>query len=102
MESFITVLQILSCILLVTAILFQPAAKGSSFMASSSQNASMGSSGGTSFLFKLSMFVAAFLMLSSLFLSRNSIQKSKSSVIEKEAPLVPVPSAPPVLPPPSK
>jgi preprotein translocase subunit SecG len=94
MDTFITVLQVLSCIILVGAVLLQPAAKGSSFMASSASNASMGSSGGTTFLFKITMVLAAFLMLTSLYLSRDAIVKSKSSVIEGNPLSVPVPPAP--------
>ncbi len=63
-------------------------------MASSASNASMGTSGGTSFLFKATMAFAAFLMLSSLYLSRNAIVRSKTSVIEGSASSVPVPPAP--------
>lgn len=87
METFITVIQVLCAILLVAAVLLQPA-KGGSFMAASSQNAHM-SNAPTSFLFKLTMGLAAVIMISSLYLSREAINSAASSVIDHDLPAVP-------------
>lgn len=96
MLTFLTVLQVIACIVLVTSVLFQPA-KGDGAFAPSS-NTSVGNSGGTNFLFKTTMFCAAFLAISSLYMTWSKIRESKSSVIDQlSVPVLPdiSPAAPP-------
>lgn len=94
---FLTVLQLLAAVVLVASVLLQPA-KGDGAFAPSSQNIS-GNSAGTNFLFKAAMTCAAFLALSSLYITWSNIKESKSSVIDQLA--MPVtsdmaPAVPPV------
>lgn len=88
MESILTAIQIISSILLVIAILIQPA-KGGSFMAASTQNAHM-SNAPTTFLFKLSMALVAVIMISSLVLSRWAINEANTSVTDSDVNTLPV------------
>jgi len=81
MMAFLTVLQVLAAFVLVTAVLLQPA-KGDGAFGPSSQSLT-GNSGGTNFLFKATMFCAAFLALSSLYMTWTKISESKTSVIDQ-------------------
>jgi protein translocase SecG subunit len=93
METFIIVLQVLACLLMITLILLQPS-KGGSFFTASNQGV-FGSSGGTNFLFKATMWCAAFLAISCLVLSRMKIQEAGESVAnDVSAPAAPVGTAP--------
>jgi protein translocase SecG subunit len=80
MITFLTVLQILSCALIIALILLQPAKQGAS--AFSATPGPMGSSAGSTPLFKITMFLAAFLMLSSIIVSRYRIQESNASMVD--------------------
>jgi protein translocase SecG subunit len=83
MIAFLTALQVLAAFILVTSVLLQPA-KGDGAFAPSSQ-ALTGNSAGTNFLFKTTMVCAAFLALSSLYMTWHKIKESKSSVIDQLA-----------------
>jgi len=96
MLTFLSVLQVLSCVILVTSVLLQPS-KGDGAFSPASQT-SVGNSGGTNFLFKTTMFCAAFLAVSSLYVTWAKISDSKSSVIDQlSQPLTPdmSPAVPP-------
>lgn len=90
METFVIVLQVITCILMIALVLLQPS-KGGSFFTSSNQGV-FGSSGGTTFLFRATMWCAAFLAASCLFLSWMNIRESGQSVVE--VPATPVQSVP--------
>lgn len=98
METFVIVLQIITCLLVIALVLLQPS-KGGSFFTSSNQGV-FGSSGGTTFLFRATMWCAAFLAASCIFLSWVKIKESGQSVVEvpsTNVPAVPAPvSVPPV------
>ena len=85
MTTLFTVLQILACLILITAVLLQPS-KGGAALGGSAQSV-FGSSGATSFLFKITMWMAFFIMASSIYLSHYRIQESRRSVINATAPL---------------
>ena len=93
MLTFLTILQVLACIILVTSVLLQPAKGDGAF--SPSSNTSVGNSGGTNFLFKTTLFCAVFLAVSSLYMTWSKISDSKSSVIDDLAlPILPDTTAP--------
>lgn len=95
MTSFLIALQIIVCVLLITLVLLQPS-KGGSFFTASNQGV-FGSSGGTTFLFRATMWCAVFLAFSCLFLSWFKINEQSQSVIDVTAPTVqtaPAPAAP--------
>lgn len=93
MIGFLTVLQVLACIMLVVSVLLQPAKGDGAF--SPAANTSVGNSGGTNFLFKTTMACAAFLAISSLYMTWAKIQEGKSSVIDSySTPLTPENAAP--------
>jgi len=82
--------------MLVVSVLLQPAKGDGAF--SPAANTSVGNSGGTNFLFKTTMACAAFLAVSSLYMTWAKIQEGKSSVIDSyTAPLTPE-STPPAAP----
>lgn len=85
MSGFIMILQVLVCLLMVALILLQPS-KGGSFFSASNQGV-FGSSGGVNFLFKATMWSAAFLAFSCLALSYIKIKEGKSSVFSETAPV---------------
>lgn len=91
MTTLFTVLMTLACLILVTAVLLQPS-KGGAALGGSAQSV-FGSSGATSFLFKITMWMAAFIMISSIFLSRHRIQESRKSVINATLPVSAAPAA---------
>lgn len=76
---------------MIALILLQPS-KGGSFFTSSNQGV-FGSSGGTTFLFRATMWCAAFLAASCIFLSWVKIKESGQSVVEVPT-TTPVPSVP--------
>ena len=97
MLTLVTVLQVLVSILVIALVLLQPS-KGGSFFSASNQGV-FGSSGGTNFLFKATMWCSLFLAVSCLFLSWFKVQQSGESVIveTKIAPqpgTIPPPAAP--------
>jgi protein translocase SecG subunit len=85
MTTLITILILLSAIVMVASIFLQPA-KGNGFVGGGSGGAgtqtAMGSSGGTSFMFKVTMWCIGIIMGGSLYLSWHNIQTSKSSVLD--------------------
>ena len=81
MLTAITVLQVISCIILVGFVLLQPAKSSGSAFGPSEQSLT-GNSAGTSAPFKLTMMAAAFLCLSSLYVGWSRVNDSKSSVID--------------------
>ncbi len=85
MSGFIMILQVLVCLLMIALILLQPS-KGGSFFSASNQGV-FGSSGGVNFLFKATMWSAAFLAFSCLALSYIKIKEGKSSVFSDTAPV---------------
>ncbi len=93
METFITVLQILSCVIIVAAVLLQPAKGGGSFISGGGNSSVLGASGGTTFLFRVTMWTAAFIMASCLFLSSIKIRSTGKSVTDDLAGSVPVPTS---------
>jgi protein translocase SecG subunit len=96
MLTFLTILQVLACFILVTTVLLQPSKGGAAF--SPSTQSTVGNSGGTNFLFKTTMVCAIFLAASSLFMTWSNIRASKASVIDQLAmPLSPdmSPATPP-------
>jgi len=84
METFVIVLQIITCFLMIALILLQPS-KGGSFFTSSNQGV-FGSSGGTTFLFRATMWCAAFLAVSCIFLSWMKINEAGQSVVSDDIP----------------
>ena len=82
MESLITVLQVLASVLLVACILLQPAKSGGGLVLSSGNP---GTSGSKDYhpLFKVTFYLATFLLVSSLGLSWFKINKRSSSVIDQ-------------------
>jgi protein translocase SecG subunit len=96
MLTFLTVLQVLACVVLIASVLLQPS-KGDGAFSPAAQT-SVGNSGGTNFLFKTTMACAAFLAISSLYMTWSKIRDSKSSVIDQlAAPINPgvAPAVPP-------
>lgn len=98
MSSVILVLQVFVCFLMIALILLQPS-KGGSFFTASNQGV-FGSSGGTTFLFRATMWCALFLALTCLGLSWYRVHQTGESVVS-DAPLntppgalVPSPAAP--------
>lgn len=78
MSGLIMLLQVLVCVIMIALILLQPS-KGGSFFSASNQGV-FGSSGGVNFLFKATMWCAAFLAVSCLALSYLKIKEGKTSV----------------------
>ena len=79
MLTLVTTLQVLVSILVITLVLLQPS-KGGSFFSASNQGV-FGSSGGTNFLFKATMWCSLFLAASCLFLSWFRLHEAGESVI---------------------
>ena len=79
MLTLVTTLQVLVSIIVITLILLQPS-KGGSFFSASNQGV-FGSSGGTNFLFKATMWCSLFLAASCLFLSWFRLHEAGVSVI---------------------
>lgn len=99
METFVIVLQIITCFLMIALILLQPS-KGGSFFTSSNQGV-FGSSGGTTFLFRATMWCAAFLAVSCIFLSWMKINEAGQSVVTEMPATTTAPAAevpPPAVP----
>ncbi len=81
MLTVLTILQVIACVMLVGFILLQPAKNSGSAFGPSEQSLT-GNSAGTSAPFKLTMMAAAFLAISSLFMSWSRINDSKTSVVD--------------------
>jgi preprotein translocase subunit SecG len=92
MTTVISILLVLASLIVVVAILLQPAKAGASALGGSSQSV-FGSTGGTTFLFRVTMWTAAFIMAACLFLGWYKIRNNKSSVIDGALVIPPV-SAP--------
>ncbi len=80
MISFLSIVQVISSVLIVSLILLQPAKQGASAFAAS--QGPMGNAAGSTPLFKITMFLAAFLMLSSVIISRYRIQTANISTVD--------------------
>lgn len=91
MTTFLTLLLVLACLIVLTCVLLQPAKGGAAFGTGSSQSL-FGSGGATSFLFKLTMWGAAFIMATCLALAILHAKQNRSSVID----LAPSAEVPPV------
>ncbi len=81
MITFLTILQIFCSFLIIALVLLQPAKQGASAF-SSGQGGPMGNAAGSTPLFKITMVLAAFLMLSSIVISRTRIQEAKTSAVD--------------------
>jgi len=84
MESFIIVLQVIASFLMIALILLQPS-KGGSFFTASNQGV-FGSSGGTTFLFRATMWCATFLAVTCIFLSWMRVKEAGESVVNELVP----------------
>lgn len=102
MLTVLSILQALAAVMLVGFILLQPSKDGGAFGASA--QTMTGNSAGTSAPFKMTMICAAFLAISSLFMSWVHINDAKVSVVDQltEMPLNPdiAPAVPPATLPP--
>ena len=92
MVSFITLLQVFVCLLMVALILLQPS-KGGSFFTASNQGV-FGSSGGTTFLFRATMWCGVFLAVTCLFLTWFKVHESGQSIINDTSVTLPSKSLP--------
>ncbi len=81
MTTFVTIIILLAAIFMIGSIFLQPA-KGDGFVGGGATQTAMGASGGTSFMFKVTMWCALIIMAGSLYLSWYNIQSSKSSVLD--------------------
>lgn len=82
---------------MITLILLQPS-KGGSFFTASNQGV-FGSSGGTTFLFRATMWCAAFLAVSCIFLSWMKVNEAKQSVVSDVPVTTTAPAVPATTPP---
>ena len=80
MTTFITVLQVIACLVLIAGVLLQQPKGGGTVFGGSSQSV-FGSSGGTTFMFRLTMWTAIFIMASSLFLAWYRISEAGNTVV---------------------
>lgn len=85
MTTFLFILLVLACFIIIGAVLLQPAKSGASALGGTSSSI-FGSTGGTTFLFRLTMACAFFIMVSCLFLSWNKIRIGKSSFVDQAIP----------------
>lgn len=98
MTTLLTTLMVIGSFIIVAAVLLQPAKGGAMGpLGGGGSQSIFGSGGATSFLFKLTMWTAAFIMVASIFLSRQKIQDAKTSVIDASS-IVPPHSAMPAAP----
>jgi protein translocase SecG subunit len=81
MTTFLTALQIFCSLLIVALVLLQPAKQGAGAFAST-QGGPMGNAAGSTPLFKITMFLAGFVMLASIIVSRSKIQEAKISAVD--------------------
>jgi len=84
METLFIVLQVIACILLIASVLLQPAKSGGGLVLSSGNSNVQGSKDFHP-LFKPCMYIAIFLLASSLFLSWMKIDENKSSVVDSNS-----------------
>jgi preprotein translocase subunit SecG len=82
MTTFLTILLVLASIILIVAVLVQPAKAGGLSPLGGSSQSVFGSTGGTTFLFRLTMWTAAFIMVVCLWMTRSNIQEGKQSVLD--------------------
>ncbi|MBS1983615.1 MAG: preprotein translocase subunit SecG [Bdellovibrionales bacterium] len=92
MSTLLIVLLVIACIMVITAVLLQPAKGGTATAFGGSSQSLFGSTGATSFLFKITMWGAAFIMFACLMLSILSIRSNQKSVIDTNAVPMPVPA----------
>lgn len=85
MVTFFSILLAIACIIIIAAVLLQPAKSGVSALGGTSQSI-FGSTGGTTFLFRATMILGFFAMAVCLFLSWYKISSSKSSVMDGTSP----------------
>jgi len=97
MEIFLTVLMVLCAVIIVVSILLQPAKGGGISALGGSSQSVFGSTGGTTFLFRVALYGGFFLMGASLLLSRINVNESRKSVIDVSVP-APAPFTSPAAP----
>ena len=85
MTTFITVLQVLACLILIISVLLQQPKGGGTVFGGTSQSV-FGSTGGTTFMFRLSMWSAVFIMVTSLFLAWYKNNEGKNTVVDMSVP----------------
>jgi preprotein translocase subunit SecG len=83
MITFLTVILVLACFILVVSVLLQPAKSGGLTALGGTSQSIFGSTGGTTFLFRLSMWCGAIIMGISLLIARLQMTERKSSVFDK-------------------
>lgn len=93
MSTLVTVLILLAAIIMIAAIFFQPA-KGDGFVGGGAGQTAVGASGGTSFLFKLTLWCAFVIMGGSLYLSYANLQELGTSAVDGDVAGVVEPQGP--------
>jgi preprotein translocase subunit SecG len=83
--TFITVLQIIAALILIASVLLQQPKGGGTAFGGSSQSV-FGSTGATTFMFRLTMWSAILIMTSSLFLAWYRNNESRSTVVNMSTP----------------
>jgi preprotein translocase subunit SecG len=78
-------LIVLSCLILIGAVLLQPAKGGGISALGGTSQSVFGSTGGTTFLFRTTMVLAAIIMTSALLIARYGVKKDKTSVTDSVA-----------------
>jgi preprotein translocase subunit SecG len=96
MTTLVTILMILSAFILIVAVLLQPAKGTTGGVLGGSSQSLFGSTGGTTFLFRLTMWCAGIIMVGALFLTWSRIREGRQSVLDSipAANVVPPPAAP--------
>lgn len=85
MTTLLTVLLIITCFLVVASVLLQPAKGGTSAFGAGSAQSLFGSTGATTFLFKIAMWGGVFIMTVCLALSIIRSHQSRESVVDLNA-----------------
>jgi preprotein translocase subunit SecG len=86
METLLIVLMVLCAVIIVASILLQPSKGGGISALGGSSQSVFGSTGGTTFLFRVALYGGFFLMGASLLLSRINVSESRKSVIDVSVP----------------
>jgi len=87
LSVFVTALMVLAAFILIGAVLLQPSKGGAGGVLGGSSQSLFGSTGGTTFLFRLTMWCAGIIMVGSLFLSWSRIREGRRSVVDGMAPI---------------
>lgn len=82
MTTLTTIIMILSAFILIGAVLLQPSKGTTGGVLGGSSQSLFGSTGGTTFLFRLTMWCAGILMAGSLFLTWTRIREGRQSVLD--------------------